>query len=221
MQRIDLTHASVLASTATCRVFFDEFLKSDLFVQEDGMALPLLVTPTSARCKRLFGVGEVKEVETRGKISQLKITDSTATLDIYTDRTILLDEGEAKRNGNGNGNAIAMGGKRFLAFTGNVHVRDKSVKFVLVEEIGAVGADVRDSWILNTAYRTMERIEQLRINLQHSSLAEKEKRYNEKLLPDQVFLKETKEHYALDDKKLDFFACTAVNAVERIGSVFV
>jgi len=231
MQRIDLDFrdATVLAptaldtavttATATCRVFFAEFLKSDLFLQEDEMALPLLVTPTSARCNRLFGVGEVKEVERRGKILKLKITDSTAILEVYTERTIWLDEGEVKVNRKRKieGDTIAMSSERFLAFNGNVHVRDKSPNFILAEEIGAVGADVRDCWILDTAYRTMERIEHLRINLQRSSLPEKEKRYSEKLLPDQIFLKETKEHYALDDEKLDLFAHTALNAVERIG----
>lgn len=207
-------HATVLAQTATCRVFFDEFLRSDLFMQEDERALPLLVTPTSARCKRLFGVGEVKGVETRGKISQLKVTDSTATLDIYTNRTIWLGEGEVKRD------SIALGGERFTAFIGNVQVRD-SVKFILAEEIGAVGVDVRDCWILNTAYRTMERIEQLRINLRNSSLQEKYKEKSEKLLPDQVFLKDTREHYALNEEKLDLFACTVVNIVERIGQQII
>ena len=196
MQRKDLTRALV----PTCRVFFDEFLKSDFIVQDTGTTY--LVTPTYARCERLFGVGEVEEVETRGNIARITIHDSTATLTIYTNRSIL---GEDLT-----GNA---GHKRTLiAFCGNVHVREsagKRIKVVLLaEEVGTVEERVRNGWILNTAWRTMERIDALRINL--SLLT------NEEASSSLSGFKEFQAHYALDTDKLDALASMATTAVTRV-----
>ncbi|MHC1610517.1 MAG: hypothetical protein ACXQTW_02785 [Candidatus Methanospirareceae archaeon] len=180
-----------------CRVFFDEFLKSDFIVEEDGMTV--LVTPTCARCNRLFGVGEVKEVERRGKIARIKLTDLTASLTIYT------------RNHVGGINANGEEKKRFLAFLGGVHVRAREGvrrSFLLAEEVGRVDERVRNGWILTTAWRTMERIELLR-----SAIYSKNQEY---VFPDRSTLKEAVEHYALDDDKLDAFASMAINAVKSL-----
>ncbi|MCK4475428.1 MAG: hypothetical protein KAU16_01740 [Methanophagales archaeon] len=134
-----------LATDPACRVFFEELLKSDFFVKENEETF--LVTPTCARCNRLFGVGEVKEVEKRGNITKIQINDLTATLNIYTDKVISL-------------------GNKFLAFVGNLHVHEGAGKskgvLILIEEAGAVGENVRNNWIISTARRTMERIELLR-----------------------------------------------------------
>ncbi len=133
-----------------CRIFFAELLKSDLFVREHGETF--LVTPTCAKCNRLFGVGEVKEVEKRGNITKIKISDPTDTLNIYTDKILELD--------------------KFMAFVGNLHVRvrEKSKGFlILVEEAGAVEEGVRNNWIISTARRTLERIELLRAKEQEKA----------------------------------------------------
>ncbi|MBA7517674.1 hypothetical protein ES705_09728 [subsurface metagenome] len=175
------------ALTATCRLFFEELLKSDFVVKENEETF--LVTPTCARCNRLFGVGEVKEVEKRGKITKIKISDSTATLNIYTDK------------------AIGLESNKFLAFVGIIHVREGAGKskavLILVEEAEPVEENVRDNWILNTARRTMERIELLRSNL-NLSLA----------LPKKQWMKGAVEHYAIDDDKLDSWGSVAINAVK-------
>jgi len=175
--------------TATCRLFFEELLKSDLVVKENEETF--LVTPTCARCNRVFGVGEVKEVEKRGKITKIKISDSTATLNIYTDK------------------AIGLELDKFLAFIGNLHVREGAGKskavLILVEEAEPVEENVRDNWILNTARRTMERIELLRSNL-NLSLS----------LPKKQWMKEAVEHYAIDDDKLDSRGNVAINAVKSV-----
>ena len=192
------------ALVPACRVFFDEFLKSDLFIQEQGKRV--LVTPTGARCTRLYGVGELKGVETRGKIVRVTVNDSTASLHIYTNkeaelRTIIP--------------ANAPGKEYFIAFSGNVHLlegaKKKQQAFILAEEFGAVEERVRNSWILSTAEHTLERIEWIRINL--SSRKEKKE---ENVLVDLDRLKDALEHYALDDEKLDAFANTAINAVKSL-----
>jgi RPA family protein len=194
MQRKNLTHALV----PTCRVFFDEFLKSDFIVQENGMTV--LVTPTCARCDRLFGVGEVKEVETRGNIARIKLTDLTASLTTYTNKSIHV--GGVKTN--------TEEKKTFLAFLGNVHVREGAGKrnILLVEEVGTVEERVRNGWILTTAWRTMERIELLR-----STISSKKE---ENVFSDKVILKEALEHYAINNDKLDALASTAINAVKTL-----
>ena len=194
MQGKNLAHALV----PTCRVFFEEFLKSDFIVQEDGMTF--LVTPTCAWCNRLFGVGEVKEVEIRGNIARIKLTDPTASLTIYTNKSIY---GEYITANTGQE-------KTFLAFLGNAHLREGAGKrnIILAEEVGTVEERVRNGWILTTAWRTMERIELLR-----STISSKKQ---ENVFSDKVILKEALEHYSLDNDKLDAFASTAINAVKSM-----
>ena len=203
MYRKNQNHALILA----CRVFFDEFLKSDLFVHEQGMMF--LVTPTGARCARLYGVGELKGVAQRGKIVRVTVNDSTASLNIYTNKDAQL--GTIR-------NAGAAEKRAFIAFSGTVHQREGAGKrkraIILAEEIGRVAESVRDSWILSTAWQTLERIERLRINL---SLKKKDlSKKQDSMLLDTAILKETLEHYALADDKLDALASTAINAVKSM-----
>jgi len=188
------------APTATGRVFFEELLKSDFFIKENEEVF--LVTPTCARCNRLFGVGEVKGVEKRGNITKIKISDLTATLNIYTDKVIRLEL------------------NNFLAFVGNLHVRVREGKgkskgvLILVEEAGVVEENVRNNWIINTARRTLERIELLRLNLNLSlenALPKKQGR-----AVSESTLKEAVEHYAIDDDKLDSWGNVAINAVKGV-----
>ncbi|MBE0517066.1 MAG: hypothetical protein IBX41_06720 [Methanophagales archaeon] len=193
MHRKNLKHALVPA----CRMFFDEFLMSDFFVQEDGM--PFLVTPTGAKCNRLFGVGEVREVEKRGKIFRVTINDSTASLNIYTNKGI-------ERGRIINANEDEKG--TFITFLGTVRLREGvgtgKRAIILAEEVRAAEERERNGWILNTAWRTIERIELLRSKKQDS------------MHVDTAILKEALEHYAIDDDKLDALARTAINAVKRM-----
>ena len=202
MHKKDLTHTLV----PTCRLFFDEFLKSDFILQETGT--PCLVTPTGAWCKRLFGVGEVAEVETRGNIARIKLNDLTATLSVYTNKTAQLDRAIT---------TDAAHNKTFIGFCGKVHVRAGTGKsrrvILLADEVGTVDERVRNGWILTTAWRTMERIDALRINLSVEKKQETE-------LSETALLRETAEHYALDNEKLDAFARTALNAVTRLGEQY-
>ena len=188
-----------------CRVFFSEILKSDLFVPEHGKTF--LVTPTGARCARLYGVAELKGVEQRGTIFRVTVNDSTASLPIYTDKALQLGPVQG-----------TAGEKRtFIAFNGTVHVREGAEMrrlIILAEEIGAVEEHVRKSWILATAWQTLERIEKLRIirSVKKNDVAKKE----ESTILDLALIPEVLEHYALDDEKLDALASTAINAVKSM-----
>ena len=124
---------------AACRVFFKELMSSDFVIDNT------IVTPTCARCSTLFGVGEVKELESRGRVTKLRIDDSTAVINLYTDiKTKFKPES-------------------FLAFLGNLRIRHHERGFLILgEEIAMVDSTVRDNWILSTAIRTMKRIELLR-----------------------------------------------------------
>jgi len=195
------------APAPTCRIFFDELLKSDCFVEEHGETH--LVTPTCARCNRLFGVGEIKKVEKRGNITKIKISDPTATFGIYTDKALL-----------------NLKPKEYLAFVaylrprlhahahahaGKNKGRGKSV-LALVEEAGVVDENVRSNWILNTGRRTMERIEVLR-----KALPEKQgKEFSESTWKQAKQAKQAMEHYAIDNDKLDFWENRAINAVKGV-----
>lgn len=190
----------------TCRVFFAELVKSDFFLHENGTAV--LVTPTGAKCKKLFGVGEVQDVETRGKIARIQLNELTASLNVYT-KTILVENTLT---------GIQAEKKTIIAFLGTVHVREgagKSRRFIiLADDVGAVEERVRNRWILTTAKRTMERIELLRTNLplEKNELSERPG----SLPPETIILKETMEHYALDNDTLDELAGMAINAVTNL-----
>ena len=171
---------------------------SDLFVHENEMTF--LVTPTCAKCNRLFGVGEVQGVEKRGKIFRVTINDSTASMNIYTDKDI------------GRGTVINTNEdekRTFIAFLGKVRVHGgvgtRKRAFILAEEVRAVEERERNGWIINTAWRTIERIELLRSKKQVSML-----------FLDTAILKEALEHYAIDNDKLDALASTAINAVKSV-----
>ncbi len=201
MQNQNLKSAPVPVPAPTCRVFFEELLKSDCFVEEHGETL--LITPTCARCSRLFGVGEIKEVEKRGNITKIKISDPTATFDIYTDKALL-----------------DLKPKKYLAFVAYLRPRlraragknkgkgkgkGKGV-LTLVEEAGVVDENVGTNWIINTGRRTMERIELLR-----KALPEKQgKEFSESTW------KQAMEHYAIDDDKLNYWQGRAIDAVKDV-----
>ncbi len=124
---------------AACRVFFRELAVSDLIVGDS------VVTPTCARCSTLFGVGELEEIEKRGRITRLTIHDSTDHLNVYTDVDIILEP------------------HVLLAFIGEVYIRRSGRSFFIRgRNMREVATIVRENWILSTAVRTMERVDLLR-----------------------------------------------------------
>jgi len=179
-----------------CRVFFAEFLQSDLFIEEAGVTT--LITPTGARCQRLYAVGAMEAVETRGNVVRIQLNDTTASVPVFAPR----DRYPAERVKD------STDAERYLAVTGTVNVRagaDGSKRaLILAEALGFVEDRARAAWLLTTARRTTERIEQLRI------------------LPGEpssfmgVPSERVREHYALDNERLDALAGTAINAVNGL-----
>jgi RPA family protein len=182
----------------TARVFFAELMKSDLLLTEAGV--PVLVTPTGARCQRLFGVGALEAIERRGKITRLRLTDSTASLFLYTHHRIPDERAETGDE------------STYIAFLGTVHAREAPGKgkhtVIMADEVAVVENWVRTEWMLTTAKRTMERIGELRAALRSAATAE-----NAAVSDSRVM--QTVVHYALDHEKLDALAGVAVNAVKR------
>jgi len=157
-----------------------------------------IITPTCARCDRLFGVVEVEEVEKRGNIARIKINDLTSALNIYTNKQYRTTNTAKKRD--------------FIAFSGILHAREGAGNFsVLAEEVEVVEENVRDNWVLTTAKRTMERIEMLRnrsFDWQSPAIAEDNAKK-------EAFMK-AQEHYAICDDKLDELAEMAITAVNGV-----
>ena len=177
-----------------CRVFFAEFLHSDLFIEEAGVTA--LVTTTGARCQRLYAVGTVETVETRGNIVRIQLNDTTASMPVFAPQDRYPAEPVMKRTE----------AERYLAVTGSVTVRtgtDSSKRaLILAEALGFVDERARAIWLLTTAWRTMERIEQLRICSHEPDMG--------------VPAKRVREHYALDNEQLDALAGTAITAVNGL-----
>lgn len=179
-----------------CRVFFEELLESDYVIKENGMTT--IITPTCARCDRLFGVGEVEEVEKRGNIARIKINDLTSALNIYTNKQDRTTNTAEKRD--------------FIAFSCILHAREGAGNFsVLAEEVEVVEENVRNNWVLTTAKRTMERLELLRnrsFEWQSPAIAEDDAKK-------EAFMK-AQEHYAICNDKLDKLAEMAITAVNGV-----
>jgi RPA family protein len=179
-----------------CRVFFEELSKSDFFIKENGRTF--IITPTCARCNRLFGVGEVEEVEKRGDITKIRINDLTTSLNIYTNKQFITANTAEKR--------------AFIAFIGNLHARGGGGNvIILAEEVEVVEENVRNNGILTTAQRTMERIELLRkcsFEWQSPSIAEGNTKKGD--------FSDALKHYAIYDDKLDELVKMVIKAVKGV-----
>ncbi len=181
-----------------CRVFFAELLQSDLVIEEAGVTI--LITPTGARCQRLYAVGAVEAVETRGNVVRIQLNDTTASMPVFAPQGRYPAEPVEEH----------AGAERYLAVSGTVNVRTTSDGgrrvLILAEELGIVGDRARASWLLATAQRTMERIEQLRIFYDDSNSVMG------------VSSERMREHYARDNEHLDALAGTAINVITSLSA---
>ncbi len=138
------------------RVFAAEFNQSNLKYSEGGVRSPnYIITPSGARCNRVYIVGVVTEVENIGQDEDLwrsRIADPTGAFAVYAgqfqpDVAIFLSEVEIPS---------------FLAVVGKVKIYEPEAGVfyttIRPEEINRVDAKVRDLWVLTTAERTLERI---------------------------------------------------------------
>ncbi|MGC9444144.1 MAG: hypothetical protein ACP5E9_04335 [Candidatus Methanospirareceae archaeon] len=182
-----------------CRVFLAEFLHSDLVIEAAGVTT--LITPTGARCPRLYAVGAIESVETRGNVVRIQLNDTTASVPVFAPQGLYPAEPATE----------GAKAERYLAVVGAVvRVRAgadaRKRALILAEALGFVENRARAAWLLTTAMRTMERIEQLRIRLSDPGSVTG------------VPIAHLREHYALDNERLDALAGTAITAVNGLMS---
>ncbi|MFZ3169598.1 MAG: hypothetical protein WA130_18445 [Candidatus Methanoperedens sp.] len=138
------------------RIFAHEFNMSNLYVSEgDERAPNYIITPTGVRCNRLFIVGVVTEVENISKDNNLwraRIADPTGVFTVYASQyqpeaAIFLSDLHVPAY-------VALVGKarKYEPEDGTVYLS------VRPEEINASDEKQRDRWVLETAERTLERI---------------------------------------------------------------
>lgn len=184
--------------TAAVRVFFEELTKSDLLLTVADV--PVLITPTAACCHRLFAVGTLEAIERRGKITRVQLTDTTGSLTLYAKQRLPDDRAEVGEK------------STYIAFLGNVHVREVPAKgnrtVVLADHLSLVAERESTAAILTTAKRTMERIEELRAALHAATTGEPGG-------ASQIVVRKAIAHYALDHERLDALASRAIVAVKR------
>ncbi|MEM2934112.1 MAG: hypothetical protein QXL78_04210 [Methanocellales archaeon] len=145
------------------RVFAAEFNQSNLRYSEGSALSPnYIITPSGAKCNRVYIVGVVTEVENIGHGEELwrsRIADPTGAFAVYAgqfqpDIAIFLSEVEIPS---------------FLAVVGKVRIFEPEAgafyTTIRPEEINIVDAKVRDMWVLTTAERTLERINHLKAAL--------------------------------------------------------
>lgn len=138
------------------RIFAYEFNISNLYTNEGEERAPnYIMTPTGAKCNRLFIIGVVTEVENIGKDNNLwraRIADPTGVFTVYAgqyqpEAAIFLSDLQVPAY-------VALVGKarKYEPEDGTVYLS------VRPEEINSSDEKQRDRWVLETAERTLERI---------------------------------------------------------------
>jgi len=138
------------------RVFAHEFNSSTLSYSEgDERAPNYVITPTGAKCNRLFVVGVATEVENigaEGDLWRARIADPTGVFTVYagqyqSEAAIFLSKLQVPA---------------FVAVIGKARTYKPEERTVYVsirpEEINISDEANRDYWVLDTAERTLERI---------------------------------------------------------------
>ncbi|OKY77979.1 MAG: RPA family protein a subunit of RPA complex [Candidatus Methanohalarchaeum thermophilum] len=142
------------------RVFAEEYSNSDL-IERGGNSQyspTYVITPTGARCNRLFVIGVLTEVENIGKESELyrgRVSDPTGTFLIYAgdfqpEALKFLSEANPPT---------------FIALTGKTNLyepdEDTSITSIRPEIINNVSEKERKVWVVKTAQLTIERLKNL------------------------------------------------------------
>ncbi|MEM2097767.1 MAG: hypothetical protein QXI70_06400 [Methanothrix sp.] len=144
------------------RVFLEELRRSDLSFREgdDSQYAPqYLLTPTGARCNRVFVVGTLIERDDIGEEVEYwrgRLADPTGSILIYAGQY----QPEASR-------ALAeIEIPAFVAVVGKPSVYEtedgKKITSIRAEAIQKVDLDTRNKWIIEAARRTLERLELMR-----------------------------------------------------------
>ncbi len=141
------------------RVFIEELRRSDLSFREGNeyqYAPQYILTPTGARCNRVFLVGTLIERDDIGEDAEYwrgRIADPTGSILIYAGQY----QPDASR-------ALAeIDIPAFVAVVGKPSIYEtedgRKITSVRAESIQRVDLETRNKWILETAKRTIERLE--------------------------------------------------------------
>lgn len=142
------------------RLYAKELNESTLFYKEheDTYAPQYLLTPTGAKCNRVFVVGTLTEKENVGVDSdywRARIADPTGVFPIYA--------GQYQQQAVTQLSAIEV--PAFVAIIGKLnvfHANDGPVKVSIRPEfINVVDSETRKKWVLETAEKTLGRIDRL------------------------------------------------------------
>lgn len=139
------------------RVFAQEFRDSDLTFKEgdDQYAPQYLLTPTGAKCNRIFVVGTLIEKEDVGKENEYwrgRISDPTGSFFVYAGQY----QPEAAKV------LSDIEPPEFVAVVGKVSTFESDggvLTSIRPESIQVVDSATRDQWVIDAARATLERIE--------------------------------------------------------------
>ncbi|MFO7968221.1 MAG: hypothetical protein R6U44_11545 [Archaeoglobaceae archaeon] len=140
------------------RLFAHEFNQSTHKIEEEGEKTPTyILTPTGARCNRVFVVGvllDKEEIKPDSNFWRVRVSDPTGVF-VCTAGRYQPDALEA---------LMEIEPPEMISVVGKVNVYEgESRTFVSVrpESITVVDKEIRDYWVYETAKRTMERIEKM------------------------------------------------------------
>jgi hypothetical protein len=199
------------------RIFAQEFNKSDyIYTTGEDQAPHYLITPTGAKCNRLFAAGVITEAENIGYENDLwraRIADPTGVFTIYAgqyqpEAAIFLANVEIP-------SFITVVGKARTYEPGDGHIYTS----IRPEEINTTDEYTRDEWILETAKKTLKRIDTTRLalasNLQSKELINYLQTHNiQKELAEGISLAIT--HYSELEQYLDELENTVYEAIKTI-----
>jgi len=138
------------------RIFAQEYNESNLtFKESDDQYAPLyLLTPTGARCNRVFIAGTLTEKEDIGESAEhwrARVADPTGVFTIYAGQY----QPEAAQM------LSLIEPPQFIAVVGKTNTYDTGesiITSIRPESIQVIDAETRDRWIIETAKHTLERI---------------------------------------------------------------
>ncbi|MFZ3382710.1 MAG: hypothetical protein WA144_02175 [Candidatus Methanoperedens sp.] len=201
------------------RIYAHEFNMSNLYVSDgDERAPNYIITPTGVKCNRLFIIGVVTEVENIGKDNNLwraRIADPSGVFTVYAgqyqpEAAIFLSELHVPAY-------IALVGKarKYEPEDGAVYLS------VRPEEMNASDEKQRDRWVLETAERTLERINIIEDALKSGFSGNELQEFLSKKVTNTALLNGVMlaiKHYKNLDKTLIELKKTLAHAVDTVAS---
>ncbi|MFP3946829.1 MAG: hypothetical protein ACLFVI_07990 [Archaeoglobaceae archaeon] len=150
------------------RLFAHEFNQSTHKIEQEGEKTPTYVlTPTGARCNRVFVVGvllDKEEIRPDSNFWRIRVSDPTGVF-VCTAGRFQPDALEA---------LMEIEPPEMISVVGKVNVYEgESRTFVSLrpESITVVEKEIRDYWVYETAKRTLERIEKMQNNQEDPNIA--------------------------------------------------